>query len=74
MDLMNALPGNHSANTVQRAKIDEAVFFTSTESRPLLVTDQSTSRLTSDTCIMCGLRYTTKERLCFLWLIRAERV
>jgi hypothetical protein len=39
-DLINALPGNSSVNTVQYAIIDEAVFSMSSVPRPVLVTDQ----------------------------------
>jgi hypothetical protein len=39
-DLINALPGNSSVNTVQHATIDEAVFSMLSAPRPVLVTDQ----------------------------------
>jgi hypothetical protein len=38
-DLMNALPGNSSVNTVQHATIDEAVSSMTSAPRPVLVTD-----------------------------------
>jgi hypothetical protein len=39
-DLINALPGNGSVNTVQHAKIDEAVFSMSSAPLPVLVKDE----------------------------------
>jgi hypothetical protein len=40
MDLINALPGNSSVNTVQQATIDETVFSMSSAQRSLLLTEQ----------------------------------
>jgi hypothetical protein len=73
-NLMNALPGNSSVNTVQHATVDEAVLSTSSAPRPVLVTDQWTRSLTRDTCFLCGLRHAKIERLCFLCVVRAERI
>jgi hypothetical protein len=70
-----ALPGNRSVNTVQHATTKEAVFsiLLSTPC-PVLLRDQSTCSLTCDTCILCGLRHATIEGLCFLCVVRAERI
>jgi hypothetical protein len=65
-DLSNALPGNSSVNKVQHATIHEVVFSMSSASHPVLLTDQSTRSLTSDTCFLCGLRHAAIEELCFL--------
>jgi hypothetical protein len=40
MDLINALPGNSSINTVRHTTLDEAVFSMSPAPRPVLLTDQ----------------------------------
>jgi hypothetical protein len=48
MDLINAVPGNSSVNTVQHATLDEAVFSVSSAPRPVLITDQLTRSLTHD--------------------------
>jgi hypothetical protein len=71
-DLISALPGNNSVNTAQLAAQDEVVFSMYSAPRPVLVTDQWSRSLTSDTCFLCGLRGTTTEGLCFLWVARAE--
>jgi hypothetical protein len=73
-DLINALPGNSSVNTVQHATIDEAVFSMSSAQHPALLTDKSTRNETRDTCFLCGLRHATIEGLCFLCVVRAERI
>jgi hypothetical protein len=39
-NLIDALPGNSSVNTVQHATVDEAVFSISSAPRPALLTDQ----------------------------------
>jgi hypothetical protein len=39
MNLIRALPGNSSVNTVQHATIDEAVFSMSSAPRPMLQSD-----------------------------------
>jgi hypothetical protein len=67
-------PGNSFVNPVQHATIDEAVFSMSSAPRPVLVTDLWTPSLTRDTCSLCGLRYPTIEVLCFLCVVRAERI
>jgi hypothetical protein len=53
-DLINAVPGNSSVNTVQHATIDEAVVSMSSAPRPVLVTDQWTRNLTRDTVFSVG--------------------
>jgi hypothetical protein len=73
-DLMNALPGNSSVNTVQQATIDEAVFSMSSATRPVLQTDKSTRSLTGDTCFLCGAHHAKIEGLCFLCVVRAEKL
>jgi hypothetical protein len=45
-DLINALPGNSSVNTVKHATIDEDVFSMLSAPRSSLLTDQSTRSLT----------------------------
>jgi hypothetical protein len=72
-DLINALPGNSSVNTVQHATIDEAVFSMSSAPRPVLVTDQWTHSLTRDTCFLCGLRHATIEGLYFLCVVLLQK-
>jgi hypothetical protein len=73
-DLINVLPGDTSVNTVQHATIDEAVFSMSSAPRPVLLRDKSTRSLTCGMCSLCGLRHSTIEGLCFLCVVRAERI
>jgi hypothetical protein len=72
MDLINALPGNISVNTVQRATIEEAVFY-AVSATPSAGNGPMNSQ--SDTWrVFCGLRYASIEGLCFLCVVRAERI
>jgi hypothetical protein len=49
MDLMNALLGSSSVNTVQHALTDQAVFSVPSAPHPVMLTDKLTQ---SDTCLM----------------------
>jgi hypothetical protein len=73
-DLINALPGNSSVNTVKHATIGEAVFSMSSAPHPVPVTDQWTRSPTRNTCFLCGFRHAKIEGLCFLCVVRAERI
>jgi hypothetical protein len=72
--LIYALPDNSSVNTVQYATLDETGFSMSSAPRPVLVTDQWTSSLKHDVCFLCSLPHATTEGLCFLCVVRAERI
>jgi hypothetical protein len=73
-DLIDALPGNSSVNTVHHAAVDEDVFSVSSAPRQVLLTDKSTLSLTRNMRFLCGLRHATIEGLCFLCVVRAERI
>jgi hypothetical protein len=49
-DLINALPGNSSLNTVQHARVNEAEFSMSSAPCPVLLTDKLTRNVTLVFC------------------------
>jgi hypothetical protein len=53
---------------------NEAVFSMSSAPRPVLLTDKSTRSLTRDTCFLRGMCHATIEGLCFLCVVRAEKI
>jgi hypothetical protein len=72
-DLINALPGNSSVNTVKHATIDEAVFSMLSASRSSLLTDQSTRSLTRNVLSLWSVPRNNRSAV-LLCVVRAERI